>query len=77
MWWKYYVFMCENGKMRPIETISRMGEESIKESDGGDKFNYDILVRILANVTMYPQYNNNNNNNNNNNEMIPCKFPSA
>jgi hypothetical protein len=25
MWWKYYVVMYENGKMRPIETIPRMG----------------------------------------------------
>jgi hypothetical protein len=25
MWWKYYVFMYENGKMRPVETIAGMG----------------------------------------------------
>jgi hypothetical protein len=29
--------------MRPLETIPRMGEERIKENDGGDEFNYDRL----------------------------------
>jgi hypothetical protein len=29
--------------MRPIETIPGIGERRIKENDGGDKFNYDIL----------------------------------
>jgi hypothetical protein len=28
--------MCENGKMRPAETVPGMGEGSIKENDGGD-----------------------------------------
>jgi hypothetical protein len=32
-----------NGKMRPIETIPGIGERRIKENEGGDKFNYDIL----------------------------------
>jgi hypothetical protein len=27
--------MYENGKMRPVETISRMGGGGIKENDGG------------------------------------------
>jgi hypothetical protein len=27
MWWKYYVRMYENGKIRPVETIPGMGEE--------------------------------------------------
>jgi hypothetical protein len=27
--------MHENGKMRPIETIPGIGEEEIKENDGG------------------------------------------
>jgi hypothetical protein len=35
--------MYENGKMRPVETIPGMGEERIKENDGGGEFNYDIL----------------------------------
>jgi hypothetical protein len=25
MWWEYYVLMCENGKMRPVETVPGMG----------------------------------------------------
>jgi hypothetical protein len=32
MWWKYYVLMYENGKMRSLETIP--GERGIKENDG-------------------------------------------
>jgi hypothetical protein len=35
--------MYEIGKMRRVETISRMGKKGIKENDGGDEFNYDIL----------------------------------
>jgi hypothetical protein len=31
--------MDENGKMRPAETILRMGANGIKENDGEDKFN--------------------------------------
>jgi hypothetical protein len=26
MWWKYFVLMYKNGKMRPVETILRIGE---------------------------------------------------
>jgi hypothetical protein len=33
--------MCENGKMRPVETIPGMG--GIKENVRGGEFNYDIL----------------------------------
>jgi hypothetical protein len=29
--------------MRSVETISGMGGGGIKEKDGGDKFNYEIL----------------------------------
>jgi hypothetical protein len=35
--------MNVNGKMRPIETISGIGVEGLKENDGGGKFNYDIF----------------------------------
>jgi hypothetical protein len=31
--------MYKNGKMRPVETILRMGGEGIKENDGGGEFN--------------------------------------
>jgi hypothetical protein len=34
------MFSCENGKVRPAETITGMGGEEIKEND---EFNYDIL----------------------------------
>jgi hypothetical protein len=40
---KYYVLMYENGKMRPVETILRMGEGEIKGNNGRGEFNYDIL----------------------------------
>jgi hypothetical protein len=26
IWWKYYIFMYENGTMRPTEAILRSGE---------------------------------------------------
>jgi hypothetical protein len=35
--------MYVNAKMRPVETIPGMGGGEIKENDGGDEFNYDIL----------------------------------
>jgi hypothetical protein len=30
MWWKYCVFIYENGKMRPAETLPGMGGEGGK-----------------------------------------------
>jgi hypothetical protein len=35
--------MYINGKMRPVETIPGMGEEGIKENDGGGDFNGNIF----------------------------------
>jgi hypothetical protein len=35
MWWKYYVHMYINGKMKPVETFPGMGEGEIKENDRG------------------------------------------
>jgi hypothetical protein len=35
-----------NGKIRPAETIPGMGRR-IKKNDGGGKFNYDILLKLL------------------------------
>jgi hypothetical protein len=43
MQWKYYVLMYENGKMRPVKTIPRIGGGMIKKNDGGGEFNYNIL----------------------------------
>jgi hypothetical protein len=40
---EYYVLLCVNGKMRPVETVPGMGGGRIKENDGGGEFNYDIL----------------------------------
>jgi hypothetical protein len=33
--------MDENGKMTPVRTVPGMGRKGIKDSDGGDEFNYD------------------------------------
>jgi hypothetical protein len=38
--------MYENAKMRPVETIPVTGG-GIKENDGRDEFNYDILQELL------------------------------
>jgi hypothetical protein len=38
--------MYENGKMRPAETIPRIGEGRINEYDRGAEFNYDILQEM-------------------------------
>jgi hypothetical protein len=35
--------MNVNGKIRPVETIPRIGGESVKENDGGSEFNHEIL----------------------------------
>jgi hypothetical protein len=53
--------MYENGKMRPVESVPGIGEGRVKENDGGEWIQLWNIVRNLANVTMYPQYNNNNN----------------
>jgi hypothetical protein len=37
---EYYILMCENGKMRPVETIPGMGGQ--KENGGGGEFQFDI-----------------------------------
>jgi hypothetical protein len=33
------MYLYENGKMRPVETILKRGGRVIKENDGGGKFN--------------------------------------
>jgi hypothetical protein len=32
--------------MKPVETIPRIGEGGIKENNGGDECNYDILKEL-------------------------------
>jgi hypothetical protein len=36
--WKYYVLMYEDGKMRSVETVLRMGRGKTKENNEGDEF---------------------------------------
>jgi hypothetical protein len=45
--------MCENSKMRPGESIPRVGGGKIKENRGGGD------TRNFENVTVYSQYNSN------------------
>jgi hypothetical protein len=35
--------MSKNGKMRPVESILRMGAEREKENDRGGEFIYNVL----------------------------------
>jgi hypothetical protein len=35
--------MCENGKMRTVETVPGMERRGRNDNDGGGEFNYDIL----------------------------------
>jgi hypothetical protein len=44
---EYYVPVHENGKMRPVEIISGMGEGKIKENGGGGEFTYYIVLELL------------------------------
>jgi hypothetical protein len=38
MWWEYYVLMCENGEMRPAETVLGVRGRGTKENDGRNEF---------------------------------------
>jgi hypothetical protein len=36
MWWMYFVFIYENRRMKPVETVLRKGEGK-RENDRGGK----------------------------------------
>jgi hypothetical protein len=40
---EYYALTYENRKMSPVETIPGVGGEGIKENNGQDEFNSDVL----------------------------------
>jgi hypothetical protein len=40
--------MYESGKMRPVETVPRMGEGRIMKNNGEGEFNYDIYLRTYC-----------------------------
>jgi hypothetical protein len=46
IWWKNYVLMYANGKMRSVETVPGVGEGNIQVNDGGYEFNHDIFKNI-------------------------------
>jgi hypothetical protein len=50
--------MYENGKMRTVETILRIGGRGTKENDGGVN-STKIYCKHFCKCHMYPQYNNN------------------
>jgi hypothetical protein len=54
---EYYALMHENGKMRPVETVLRMGGREIKESDGGGESK--IYCKHFCKCHNVPQYSNN------------------
>jgi hypothetical protein len=39
VWWKYYVFIYENGIIRLVETVLRRGRGRIKEKEGAGESN--------------------------------------
>jgi hypothetical protein len=39
---KYFIHIYVNRKIIPVETIPEMGEERIKDNDGGREFKYEI-----------------------------------
>jgi hypothetical protein len=43
VWYTYYIHIYVSGKIRLVETIPGKEGSRIKENDGGDEFNYDIL----------------------------------
>jgi hypothetical protein len=45
--------MYVKAKMIPVETVSGIGGEGIKENGGGDEFKYDMF-ETFVNATMYP-----------------------
>jgi hypothetical protein len=55
MWWKYFVFIYENGKMRPVETIPGMGGGRMMEGVKSTIIYYKNFYKC-HNV---PQYNDN------------------
>jgi hypothetical protein len=51
----YCVYLNVKGKKMPVETLSQIGENGVKEYSGGAEFKYDIFdVRTFVNTTMYP-----------------------
>jgi hypothetical protein len=53
-----YSYMYMEIWVRPADTIPGMGEEGIKEKDGG-WIQLWYITRTFVNVTMFPQYNSN------------------
>jgi hypothetical protein len=47
IWYKYCKHMYINGKLRPVETIPRMGGGEIKENGGGMNSSMIYLIYII------------------------------
>jgi hypothetical protein len=39
------MYSYKNGKMRPVETLLRIGKKVIKDNDGGGEFNLSTFVK--------------------------------
>jgi hypothetical protein len=46
--------MYENGKMRPVETVLRIGGGEVKENDGRGEFKLDIYCKHFCNCHNVP-----------------------
>jgi hypothetical protein len=61
MWWKYYVYMNVNGKMRLLNLFQEWVGVGIKENSGkvNSSMIYLIHYKNFVNATMYHQHNDN------------------
>jgi hypothetical protein len=51
MWWMYFVFIYENRRTKPVETVLRRREEGEK---WGGVLNLRYIVNTYVNIIVYP-----------------------
>jgi hypothetical protein len=54
IWWKDYILLYENGKMRHVVTIPGMGKGENKREWWRGWVQPRYIMRTFVNVTMYP-----------------------
>jgi hypothetical protein len=50
MYWKYYILLYKNGKMKTVKSIPSMGENKGEWCRGSIQLQY--IVKVLVSVTM-------------------------
>jgi hypothetical protein len=50
----YFVFIYENKRMKPVQSVLRREEEGERENEGGRNLRY--IVSTYANISMYPPF---------------------